>query len=554
MSVATILVVDDNATNRSFLTRLLSHRGHRVLEAANGVEGLDQVRAEHPDLVITDILMPLMDGYEFVRQLRAEPEGEQTKVMFYSATYLEAEARTVAQACGVSRVISKRSDPEEVLRAVEETLDSGEAVVPVPANADLQSKYVSILSNKLSEKVAELETLNAELEKRVTERTGELEASNLHLEKQIAERHQAERALRQANDRLTQWVSQLAQRTRETTLLGEMTHVLPTCLTIEEAQATVVRFAQRLGCRGSGGIYVLEHSGEFVKAVEVWGEPLNEQQDQTFSPGECWALRTERPYMVGGALAGAICGHVLGAKPAEYICVPMAAQGECLGVLHLRWSQGALDQQSDPPESRKRLAMALADSFALLFSNMKLHVSLKEQSIRDHLTGLFNRRYLEESLEREVHRALRTGAPIGVTMLDIDHFKNFNDTFGHATGDEILRIFGHYFLEHVREGDIPCRYGGEEFALILPGAPLEVAQRRAEALREGALVLGKDLLDRLARNHDPLTLSLGVAAFPRHGSNGSAVLRVADAALYRAKQSGRNKVVVAEGARESVKE
>jgi diguanylate cyclase (GGDEF)-like protein len=197
--------------------------------------------------------------------------------------------------------------------------------------------------------------------------------------------------------------------------------------------------------------------------------------------------------------------------------------------------------------------MAMADGFALLFSNMKLHVSLKEQSIRDHLTGLFNRRYLEESLEREVHRVLRTGEPIGVTMLDVDHFKDFNDTFGHATGDEILRTLGHYFLVHVREGDIPCRYGGEEFALILPGAALEVAQRRAEALREGALALGKELLDRLASNHDPLTLSLGVAGFPHHGLNGSAVLRAAVEALYRAKQSGRNKVVVA-GARDDWKE
>jgi diguanylate cyclase (GGDEF)-like protein len=298
---------------------------------------------------------------------------------------------------------------------------------------------------------------------------------------------------------------------------------------------------------------VLEHSGEFVKAVEVWGKPLIEQREQTFPPGECWALRTERPYMMGGALTGAICGHVRGPKPAEYICVPMVAQGECLGVLHLRWSEGALKQQSDPPESRKRLAMAMADGFALLFSNMKLHVSLKEQSIRDHLTGLFNRRYLEESLEQEVHRALRSGAPIGITMLDIDHFKDINDTFGHATGDEVLRTLGHYFLQHVREGDIPCRYGGEEFALILPGAPLEVAQRRAEALREGALAVGKELLDHLTRNHVPLTLSLGVAAFPGHGLNGSALLRVADEALYRAKQSGRNKVVVAGVARESAK-
>jgi diguanylate cyclase (GGDEF)-like protein len=496
-----------------------------------------------------------MDGYEFVRQLRSEPAGEQARVMFYSANYLEAEARTVAQACGVSQVILKPSEPDEILQAVEAVLGSGDAVVPPPfSDADLQQRYMHVLSDKLGQKVAELETLNAELEKRVGERTAELEAANASLERQIAERQEAERALRQANERLTQWVSQLAQRTREISILGEMTRVLPTCQSIEEAQATVVRFAQKLGSSASGAIYVLDHSGALVKAVEVWGEHLTEQREHSFPAEQCWALRTERPYMVGGALTGTMCAHVRGQKPAEYICVPLVAQGECLGVLHLRWSQGALEQKSDPPESRKRLAMALADGFALLFSNMRLHVSLKEQSIRDHLTGLFNRRYLEESLEREVHRALRSGAPIGITMLDIDHFKEINDTLGHAAGDEILRTLGRYFLAHVREGDIPCRYGGEEFALILPGAPLEVAQRRAEALREGASTLGKELLDRVAQNHDPLTLSLGVAAFPHHGVNGNALLRAADEALYRAKQSGRNKVVVAGRARESAKE
>jgi diguanylate cyclase (GGDEF)-like protein len=168
---------------------------------------------------------------------------------------------------------------------------------------------------------------------------------------------------------------------------------------------------------------------------------------------------------------------------------------------------------------------------------------LREQSVRDPLTELFNRRYMEETLRREVRRAEREDRPLGVIMLDIDHFKRFNDTLGHAAGDGLLRELGHLLPRSVRESDVVCRYGGEEFVLILPDASLEVARQRAEHLRGEVSTLHTI---HKGRSLGAVTISLGVAAFPTHGSTGEAILESADAALYRAKAEGRDRVIVAD--------
>lgn len=190
----------------------------------------------------------------------------------------------------------------------------------------------------------------------------------------------------------------------------------------------------------------------------------------------------------------------------------------------------------DPEELHARLRVAER--------TLRLQDALREQAIRDPLTDLFNRRYMEESLDREVHRAVRRGIELSIVMVDLDHFKGFNDTFGHDAGDAVLCAVGQFLRSHTRAEDIACRYGGEEFTLILPEAPLDAAQRRAEQLRDEVAHLkvphrGEDL--------GPVTLSMGVAAFPRHGPTGDAVLRAADAALYQAKREGRNRVVIARG-------
>ena len=169
-----------------------------------------------------------------------------------------------------------------------------------------------------------------------------------------------------------------------------------------------------------------------------------------------------------------------------------------------------------------------------------LRDKLQEQALRDSLTGLYNRRYLEETLQREIAQSFRSGRPLGIVMIDIDRFKELNDTHGHRAGDMALQALGQLLAANTRSGDIACRYGGEEFVLALPGATLEVAHERAERLRRAVEVMcvpfGATTLS--------LTICAGVAAYPLHGERADEVLDNADAALYLAKNGGRNRCVV----------
>lgn len=174
----------------------------------------------------------------------------------------------------------------------------------------------------------------------------------------------------------------------------------------------------------------------------------------------------------------------------------------------------------------------------------KSEAEMRELSIHDPLTNLFNRRYLEETLAREISRAERENAPLSIIMMDIDHFKRFNDTLGHAAGDALLQDLGELLSRTVRAGDIACRYGGEEFVLVLPDASLEVATARAELVRDAVKNLH---VARSGMVLGAVTISLGVAGFAEHGCDGESVLRSADSALYRAKDQGRDQVVVASG-------
>lgn len=179
----------------------------------------------------------------------------------------------------------------------------------------------------------------------------------------------------------------------------------------------------------------------------------------------------------------------------------------------------------------------------LALSNLRLRETLRHQSIRDPLTGLFNRRYLEETFERELRRAARADASIGVVIFDIDHFKRFNDTFGHEAGDLVLKELGPLIKEHRRGDDVACRYGGEEFVLVLPGITLEATRLRAEALREAVKRLGLSLREQ---SLGQVSLSLGVEVYPASGQTAEGLIRIDDEALYRAKREGRDRVVVAE--------
>ncbi len=360
----------------------------------------------------------------------------------------------------------------------------------------------------------------------------------------ITKRKQAEEALGEAHAKLAAWVNELERHNHEVTLLGKMGDLLHSCLTLEEAYGVAAQSAQRLFPAESGALYVLNASRNLVDVVAAWGDaPAGAR---AFAPDECVALRRGRMHVGEDSQAGLVCQHLGQLRPASYLCVPLIAQGEALGVLHLRSDSKGLGQ-ADPQRKRLsepqlQLGITVAEQISLALSNLNLRETLRLQSIRDPLTGLFNRRYLEESLDREVHRAARRGTPLGVIMLDLDHFKQFNDSFGHAAGDTLLRELGAFLQAHVRREDIACRYGGEEFALILPEASLANTQRRAEQLRNDIKHLS---VEHRRQPLGAVTLSLGVAAFPEHGSTAESLLNAADSALYRAKAAGRDQVVIA---------
>lgn len=173
---------------------------------------------------------------------------------------------------------------------------------------------------------------------------------------------------------------------------------------------------------------------------------------------------------------------------------------------------------------------------------LKSEALLRELSVRDHLTGLFNRRYMEETLERELLRASRKGLSLGIMMLDVDDFKQFNDIYGHAAGDAVLRELGDLLLGHFRGEDIACRYGGDEFIIVLLDASLEMTRERAERLCEHARHVNIQFEGQAL---EAVTFSVGIAVFPEGGSTSAEVLKAADTALYRAKHAGRGRVVVA---------
>jgi len=192
---------------------------------------------------------------------------------------------------------------------------------------------------------------------------------------------------------------------------------------------------------------------------------------------------------------------------------------------------------------RKRQEIELQKAHLLLQNNYReiaeLQIKLQEQAIRDPLTGLFNRRYLEESIDREMARAARDKFPIGMIMIDIDHFKQVNDLHGHMAGDLILQDLAKLLTGGSRAGDIACRYGGEEFLLILPKAAKETTALRAEQWRTDFAALktvyGEHVLQA--------TISLGVAAYPEDGTTAAEIINAADQAMYHAKRLGRNRVV-----------
>ncbi|HEY3520892.1 MAG TPA: GGDEF domain-containing protein [Rhodanobacteraceae bacterium] len=351
-------------------------------------------------------------------------------------------------------------------------------------------------------------------------------------------RLRTERDLEQGSWELQKALAEAQQLTGNLRNLSQLGEMLQSCRASDEAIGVIERSLPPLLPEMSGCFALINPSHNLVEPRVEWGTRGADLAEGVFSPDDCWALRRSQPHPGFGEVAAPACPHLVhaGVTAGHTLCLPLSAQGQALGVLSL-----VADDAFDP--GVRELLLTVGDQLSLAIANLTLQQSLREQSIRDPLTGLFNRRYLEASLPRELTRAERRKGQLALLMLDLDHFKRYNDRHGHDAGDALLAQFGALLGQLCRGEDIPCRYGGEEFTVVLVDIDAGHARERAEAIRSATSKL--ELRHRGQRLPAP-SVSIGLAIYPHDGATPEELKRVADQALYRAKREGRDRVVVHE--------
>ncbi len=338
----------------------------------------------------------------------------------------------------------------------------------------------------------------------------------------------ARRGSREANARAAAMAS--ADAAREHTLrLFEMTDILQSAADHADANAVLRATATELLPGFGGALYVFNNSRDRLSLSTFWGMD-GDSLDDHIGLQQCWALKRGKPHMNGADGRKLCCEHHHG--PDFALEIPMIARGEILGLMQIH-ANGAGAEAS--LEGVRKLGSALSDAMSLALANLGLRDKLRSQALRDPLTGLYNRRYMEDTLERVVRLAAREKSEVSLVMIDLDHFKRLNDNYGHAKGDAVLRDTASLIINNLRESDVACRYGGEELLVILPQCGLEMAAAKAEKLRAGIEQLSEP-------NGAQVSASFGVACIPATSEGARDALAAADAALYEAKQAGRNRV------------
>jgi diguanylate cyclase (GGDEF)-like protein/PAS domain S-box-containing protein len=375
------------------------------------------------------------------------------------------------------------------------------------------------------------------LEEQVKQHTTALMEANTRLQSEMHERALAQQELNQQTERM---MRELTKRSNRATNLAKMAELLQSCSEEKDAFSVLAGMAPKIFTDLRGAVLMFDSSHQKLEVGALWSKC--DLPPAGFGPHDCWALRTGHTHVVVAGDHTAECGHATSGQY-SYICLPLLSHGEAIGVLHFQMiAEGELQQ------AVLALANMFAEQVSLSLANIRLREALRSQSIRDPLTSLYNRRYLEEMMDRETRRAIRADSGLGVLMLDLDHFKSFNDTFGHDAGDAVLRETASFLTKSVRAEDIVCRFGGEEFMILLPGADLTTTKARAERIRSRV----RDLtVVHDGQSLGTITVSVGVAEAPEHGTSPQALIAGADAALYRAKREGRDRVMIADAAVET---
>jgi diguanylate cyclase (GGDEF)-like protein len=333
-------------------------------------------------------------------------------------------------------------------------------------------------------------------------------------------------------------------RKQEETMLSHLNHWLHSCKRIEELHEVVQSFLSRLLPKSKGTLYIYNNSRDILAPACSWN---TKRVATEIKPDDCWGLRQGRAYHHGHDGWRFDCDHHRhshGEEPEhDYFCIPILAHGDTAGMLHV---VPHVDCNTSPAavERAFKIACKCAEQVSLAIANVKLSQELQDQSTHDPLTDLFNRRYFIERCAREFTKAKQTGVRSAIISIDIDHFKKFNDNFGHDAGDVVLKSFARVMADHFRADDVVARLGGEEFCILLPGASMEIGILRAQTL----LPKIQKMTVRYGNETLPgITASAGVAAAPENGTSVQDVLHVADVALYQAKAKGRNCVVASNG-------
>jgi diguanylate cyclase (GGDEF)-like protein len=345
-------------------------------------------------------------------------------------------------------------------------------------------------------------------------------------------RKQIARQVALANEQLAKTVEALECRALESALLTAARDEFQLCVDIQQVYDAAANGFWRLLPQTAGCLFMINNSRQVVEVVSSWGNI----GVKAFSPLEsCCGLRSGQARWRKPGISEIHCSHFVADPPEHYLCRPIVAQGNTLGVLYLECKdEAAVESVQQRTDGLRQLVQITGMAVATL----NLRTRLEQQSIRDPLTGLYNRHFMEISLERELSSAARRNQSLAVLMLDVDHFKTFNDTHGHAAGDEVLKAVARVFEDNIRVEDIACRYGGEEFTILLAGMTAKTACERADRIIKAVADLRVTLG---SHTYSGITISIGVACSYNDGETTDLLLRRADKALYRSKHAGRNR-------------
>ena len=394
-------------------------------------------------------------------------------------------------------------------------------------------KAIAVKNDALTTSERNLLAGRDELERRIDERTADLAAVNMTLERSI---------------RISD-----AQR-RSAVLLGETVRLLQACQNSGEAYNIIAKQFQGLLPDTAGALYVFKSSRNLLERAVDWNSST-EFSAASFQPEECWALRMGRLHQATTDGKSVRCQH-FAANASPTVCVPVVASGEVLGSLSFCLGRKPVEERttavgdevrqyndnSDEVEQQEiEYLSIMGESVAIALANIRLREALRDQAVHDKLTGLFNRRFMDEVLDLELSRVERDKASLAVVMMDVDHFKKFNDRHGHDAGDMVLAALGGCLLRQTRKSDICCRYGGEELLVVLPDTDAAAAASWADTLRQA---IENMILSHQGQQLGPVTVSCGVASYPLNANNKAELVKAADEALYRSKADGRNRVTV----------